>query len=194
MSTLSACCTWIYSITSCHIAFELETLRLSLFVMLQEESSQGRGDLQSIPTTVPPKENGLLDPCLAASMWAGAAPRQDTWQRVTGWDPQQVPAPRRGTRGILPPSSGVCTACGTSHHSVCCPHHLPGTAPHLCSVLFGTSSTIIRSTIINNTLKGTTAEQSFTAQHAPGACSKQTLSAPAPLSVMDNKLPALKNR
>lgn len=36
MSTLSACCTCIYSIKLCHIAFEPETSRLSLLTTLRE--------------------------------------------------------------------------------------------------------------------------------------------------------------
>ena len=70
MSTLSACCTCIYSIRLCHIAFELETWRLSLFATLHEagEILPGEGRIpQSFPAIAIAKETGLLAPRRAAS-------------------------------------------------------------------------------------------------------------------------------
>lgn len=63
MNTVSACCTCIYSIRLCHIAFELETLYLILFFTLYETVKIGGargGIVQSFPAAVIAKETKPL--------------------------------------------------------------------------------------------------------------------------------------
>jgi len=80
MSTLSACCTCIYSIRLCHIAFEPETSRLSLFAALHEagESLPGEGRIpQSCPAIATAEET--LAPWRAAPMVGSIHGGQHLW-------------------------------------------------------------------------------------------------------------------